>query len=217
MHEPKNNVSELKNVSTVFVHTMKVIRAQNNTVCTIVCTKKTETFFKIPQKKECQVRNYVRLGELSLQEKQCNNYLHCLSTRCLPAFCISFPNQSKKMKGCKRRGTFRCLLWRHVSLSLRDESTHSFLSRQKTRTFRQHVSFPHLPYLTQQCFCLPPFVPSLTLLNPTLLKDWRTAETHCAALWSFRTCMRLFDQRKHSRTSNSPYMHHFATQLNSNI
>lgn len=89
------------------------------------------------------------------------------------------------MKGCKRRGTFGWLLWRHVSLSLRDESTHSFLSRQKTRTFRQHVSFLHLPYLTQQCFCLPLFVPGLTLLYPTLLRGWRTAETHCTVLWSF--------------------------------
>lgn len=105
MHEPKNNVSELKNVSTVFVHTMKVIRAQNNTVCTIVCTKK-QKFFKIPQKKECQVWNDVRLGELSLQEKQCNNYLHCLSTRCLPAFCILIPTSLKKLKVAKEEAPF---------------------------------------------------------------------------------------------------------------
>lgn len=114
------------------------------------------------------------LGEPSLQEKQWNNDFHSVWELDICLHSVSFPNLSQKMKGCKRRGTFGWLLWRHVSLSLRDESTLSFLSRQKTRTFHQHVSFPHLPYLTQQCFCLPPFVPGLT-----------TAETHCTALWSF--------------------------------
>ncbi len=126
----------------------------------------------------------------------------CQLDACLHS--ISFPTSLKKWKFAKRRGTFCCLLWRHVSLSLRDEITHSFLSRQKTRTFPQHVSFPRLPYLTQKCFCLPPFVLSFKRLE----NSW---DALCSTL-IFQNLHAPFWPKKTLQN-----LHHFATQLNSNI
>lgn len=145
---------------------------------------------------------------MTFQDKQWNNYHQSIWQLDLCLNYVSFPYQSKKMKGCKRRDSFRWLLWRHVSLSLRDKSTQFFLSRQKTRTFRQHVSFPHLPYLTQQCFCLSPFVPRLTLFYPTLLEN--TDTLHYTLIFHNRTCMWLLYKKN---PLNFPYRYNFVSQL----
>ncbi len=66
------------------------------TLCVPLYVQKRETFFKMPHKKECQVWNDVRLGELipSRKNNAITTFTVCQLDACLHS--ISFPNQSKK-------------------------------------------------------------------------------------------------------------------------
>lgn len=105
MHEAKKNVFELKNVSTVFVHTMKVIRAQNNTVCTIVCTKNRDIFQNSTEGLESHKAGFILVNHPFKKNNAITTFTVWQLDICLHF--VSFPEQSqKKWKVAKEEAPF---------------------------------------------------------------------------------------------------------------
>lgn len=154
------------------------------------------------------------LGELSLQEKQWNNCFHCLRTRHLPAYCIFSQPVSKNERLRKKRH-----LWMTVvttRLALLEGWKHSLLSLQ---TENQNISpacllpssaLPHTAMFLSPALCPRSYL-TLSHTSERLKNSWDAL--NCTLIFHKRTCMCLFAQRKHSRTSNSPYMYYFVSDI----
>lgn len=144
------------------------------------------------------------LGEPSLQEKQWNNDFHSVWELDICLHSVSFPNLSQKNERLQKKRHLwmtvvtTCLAlfegWKHPLLSLQTENQNI-----SPACLLPSSALPHTAMFLSPALC------------PRSYHSWDAL--YCTLIFHKRTCMCLFAQRKHSRTSNSPYMYHLVSNI----